>query len=139
MLKKNLKDAHSNSVQIGCDIFPNELVWFRFEAKPIWDKIQKHCKIQSYVKSGSDLLCRKSLKIVIFRKWTPPPHPPRKDRADGPGGRTGRKDRADGRTGRTDRADGRTGWKDRADGPGGRTGRADGPGGRAGRTEYATR
>ena len=42
--EKNLKDAHRNSVQIGCDTFPNGLVWFRFEAKPIWDKIQKHCK-----------------------------------------------------------------------------------------------
>ena len=38
------KDAHTNSVQIGCDTFPNELVWFHIEAKPIWDKIQKHCK-----------------------------------------------------------------------------------------------
>ena len=42
--KKNLKDAHKSSVQNGCDTFPNELVWFRFEAKPIWEKIQKHCK-----------------------------------------------------------------------------------------------
>ena len=42
--EKNLKDAHRNSVQNGCDTFPNELVWFHFEAKPIWKKIQKHCK-----------------------------------------------------------------------------------------------
>ena len=42
--EKNLKDAHKNSVQNGCDTFPNELVWFHIEAKPIWEKIQKHCK-----------------------------------------------------------------------------------------------
>ena len=44
ILKNNLKDAHSISVQNGCDTFPNELVWFHIEAKPIWDKIQKHGK-----------------------------------------------------------------------------------------------
>ena len=38
------KDAHTNYVQIGCDTFPNELVWFHIEAKPIWEKIQKHHK-----------------------------------------------------------------------------------------------
>ena len=38
------KDAHKNSVQNGCDAFPNELMRFRFEAKPIWETIQKHCK-----------------------------------------------------------------------------------------------
>ena len=42
--EKHLKDAHKNSVQIGCDTFPNELVWFHFEAKPIWKNIQQHCK-----------------------------------------------------------------------------------------------
>ena len=42
--EKNLKDAHWNSVQNGCDTFPNELVWFHIEANPIWDKIQKHSK-----------------------------------------------------------------------------------------------
>ena len=41
--EKDLKDAHKKSVQIGCDTFPNELVWFRFEAKPIWETIQKRC------------------------------------------------------------------------------------------------
>ena len=42
--EKTLKDAQTNSVQDGCDTFPNELVWFHIEAKPIWDRIQKHCK-----------------------------------------------------------------------------------------------
>ena len=42
--KQKLKDAHKNSVQIGCDTFPNELMRFHFEAKPIWKNIQKHCK-----------------------------------------------------------------------------------------------
>ena len=56
---KNLKDAHTNSVQIGCDTFPSELVWFHIDSKPICDKIQKRCKMQSTVKSGSDLSRRK--------------------------------------------------------------------------------
>ena len=42
--EKHLKDAHTNSVQNGCDTFPNELVWFHIEAKPIWEKIRTHCK-----------------------------------------------------------------------------------------------
>ena len=42
--KEYHKDAHTNSVQNGCDTFPNELVWFHIEAKPIWGKIQKHRK-----------------------------------------------------------------------------------------------
>ena len=42
--EKHLKDAHRNSVQNGSDTFPNELVWFHIEAKPIWDKIQNKCK-----------------------------------------------------------------------------------------------
>ena len=36
------KDAHTNSAQNGCDTFPNELMRFHFEAKPIWDTIQIH-------------------------------------------------------------------------------------------------
>ncbi len=39
--KNNLKDALKQSVQIGCDTFPNEFMRFHFEAKPIWKKIQK--------------------------------------------------------------------------------------------------
>ena len=39
-----IKSAHEISVQNGCDAFPNELMRFRIEAKPIWEKIQKHCK-----------------------------------------------------------------------------------------------
>ena len=42
--EKHLKDAHTNPVQNGCDTFPNELVWFHIEAKPICDKIQKLSK-----------------------------------------------------------------------------------------------
>ena len=42
--EKYHKDAHTKSVQNGCDAFPNELMRFRFEATPIWDKIQKHAK-----------------------------------------------------------------------------------------------
>ena len=41
---KYLKFAHGFSVQDGSDAFPNELMRFRFEAKTIWDEIQKHCK-----------------------------------------------------------------------------------------------
>ena len=40
--EKHLKDAQTSSVRNGCDTFPNELVWFHIEAKPIWEKIQKH-------------------------------------------------------------------------------------------------
>ena len=43
-VEKDLKFAHGISVQIGSDTFPNELMRFRIEAKPIWGKIQKHCK-----------------------------------------------------------------------------------------------
>ena len=42
--EQKLNDTHSNSVQNGCDTFPNELVWFWFEAKPIWGKIKKYCE-----------------------------------------------------------------------------------------------
>ncbi len=42
--EKYHKDAHKNSVQNGCDTFPNELMRFRFEATPIWAKFPKHNK-----------------------------------------------------------------------------------------------
>ena len=42
--RKYHKDVHTNSVQNGCDTFPNELVRFRVEAKLIWGKMQRHCK-----------------------------------------------------------------------------------------------
>ena len=42
--EKNEKDAPKQTVQSGSYAFPNELVRFRFEAKPIWGEIQKHCK-----------------------------------------------------------------------------------------------
>ena len=38
------KYAHGNSVQNGLYPFPNELMRFRNEATPIWEKIQKRCK-----------------------------------------------------------------------------------------------
>ena len=57
--EKYHKDAHTNSVQNGCDTFPNELMMFHFEAKPIWEKIRKHVQMQSSFKFGSDLLCWK--------------------------------------------------------------------------------
>ena len=40
--EKYHKDVHTNSVRNGCEAFPNELTRFRFEAKPIWEKTQKH-------------------------------------------------------------------------------------------------
>ena len=45
--EKYFKFAHEISVQNGSDAFPNELMRFRFEAKPIWDEIQKLFEIQS--------------------------------------------------------------------------------------------
>ena len=39
-----LKFDHDLSVLNGSDALPNEFTRFRFEAKPIWGKIQKHCK-----------------------------------------------------------------------------------------------
>ena len=39
-----MKFAHGISVQNGSYTFPNELMRFRIEAKPIWGEIQKHCK-----------------------------------------------------------------------------------------------
>ena len=43
-LGKYLKFAHEISVQDGSDAFPNELMRFRIEAKPIWEKTQKQCQ-----------------------------------------------------------------------------------------------
>ena len=42
--EKYLKFAHHISVQDGSYAFPNELMRFRIEAKPIWTGNQKHCK-----------------------------------------------------------------------------------------------
>ena len=42
--ENNLKPAHEISVQNGSDAFPNELMRFRIEAKPIWGQNQKHCE-----------------------------------------------------------------------------------------------
>ena len=43
-VEKYLKITHEIPVQNGSDAFPNELMRFRFKAKPIWVEIQKHCK-----------------------------------------------------------------------------------------------
>ena len=42
--EKYEKDAHKKTMQNGSSTFANELMRFRNEAKPIWVKIQKHCK-----------------------------------------------------------------------------------------------
>ena len=43
-IEKYMKFAQESSVHNGSYAFPNELMRFRNEATPIWDKIQKHCK-----------------------------------------------------------------------------------------------
>ena len=43
-VEKCEKDAHKKSLQNGSYAFPNELMRFPNEAKPIWVEIQKHCK-----------------------------------------------------------------------------------------------
>ena len=42
--EKYEKNAHAKTMQNGSSTFANELMRFRNEAKPIWVKIQKHCK-----------------------------------------------------------------------------------------------
>ena len=42
--EKYIKDAPKKTVLIGSYDSPNELMRFPNEAKPIWGKIQKHCK-----------------------------------------------------------------------------------------------
>ena len=42
--EKYFKIAHEMSVHNVSYAFPNELMRFRNEATPIWNKIQKHCK-----------------------------------------------------------------------------------------------
>ena len=54
-----LKFAHGISVQDGSYAFPNELMRFRFEAKPICADIQKHCNNAVIFKYGSDFLFQK--------------------------------------------------------------------------------
>ena len=43
-IEKCIKDAPTKTVQNGSYTSPNELMRFPNEAKPIWVKIQKHCK-----------------------------------------------------------------------------------------------
>ena len=42
--EKSLKFAHEISVLNGSHTSPNELTRYQNKAKPIWVKIQKHCK-----------------------------------------------------------------------------------------------
>ena len=42
--EKYIKDAPKKTVLIGSYDSPNELTRFPNDAKPIWVKIQKHCK-----------------------------------------------------------------------------------------------
>ena len=42
--EKYIKDAPKKTVQIGLYTSPNELMRDRNNEKPIWVKIQKHCK-----------------------------------------------------------------------------------------------
>ena len=44
IFEKYIKDASKKTLQNGSYTSPNELTRFRNEAKPIWGKIQKHCK-----------------------------------------------------------------------------------------------
>ena len=79
--EKHLKFAHGISVQDGSYAFPNELMRFRIEAKPIWDKIQKHfkkaviCKMWLWLVMSGILKNQYFLKNPCFgpsRKWTFP-------------------------------------------------------------------
>ena len=75
------KDVHDNFVQNGCDTFPNELMRFHIEAKPIWEKMQKHCKNVVICKMWLWLVMSEIMKKPYFlknpcfgpsRKWTFP-------------------------------------------------------------------
>ena len=61
-----LKFVHSSSVHNGCDAFPNELTRFRIEAKPIWEKTQKHCKNAVIIKMGLSLFKLETIKYGTF-------------------------------------------------------------------------
>ena len=56
--EKYLEDAQKISVHNGPSTFPNELTRFPFEAKPIWEKIQKHCNYPSV-----------TLTRILFTTW----------------------------------------------------------------------
>ena len=47
IFEKYIKFAHEISVHNGSYAFPNELVRFRIEAKPIWGKFRNTVKMQS--------------------------------------------------------------------------------------------
>ena len=60
---KSIKDAPNKTVQNGSYSSPNELVRFPNEAKPIWVKIQKHCKNAVTINMGLQLL---QLKTIVY-------------------------------------------------------------------------
>ena len=64
--EKHFKDAHTHSVQNGCDTFPNELMRFRFEAKPIWEKIQTLCKNASIMMFANLCLINDKNNLDVF-------------------------------------------------------------------------
>ena len=69
---KKWKDVHRNYVQIGCDTFPNGLVWFHFEAKPIWVKFPKHRKNSVICYIWLWLAMPEIIKTRYFLKMDPP-------------------------------------------------------------------
>ena len=69
ILWKYIKFAHGNSVHNGSYAFPNELMRFRNKAKPIWDKIRKHCKNAVIIQMWLWLFKSKTIKYGSFWKW----------------------------------------------------------------------
>ena len=65
-----IKDAPTKTVQNGSYTSPNELTRFPNEAKPIWGRIQKHCKNVVIIQMGLQLLKLKTISYGTFCKWT---------------------------------------------------------------------
>ena len=57
------KNAPKQTVLNGSYTFPNELMRFPNEAKPIWVEIQKHCKNAVTIKMGLQLV---QLKTIVY-------------------------------------------------------------------------
>ena len=66
IFEKYEKDAHKQTVQNGSYTSPNELMRFRNEAKPIWVKIQKHCKNAVINQMALQLFKLKTIKYCTF-------------------------------------------------------------------------
>ena len=56
IFEKYEKDAHEKSLQNGSYAFPDELMRFPNEAKPIWVEIQKYANMQSQSEWCSEFL-----------------------------------------------------------------------------------